>query len=88
MWASKQSAQQSLQNFSIDLELPGSGIPDPVVSAMLDYAAAHYQEKVALQDIANALNYSIAFLNKRFKSRPERPLSNISTVTASKKRWI
>lgn len=25
MWASKQSAQQSLQNFSIDLELPGSG---------------------------------------------------------------
>ena len=56
MWASKQSAQQSLQNFSIDLELPGSGIPDPVVSAMLDYAAAHYQEKVALQDVANALN--------------------------------
>ena len=69
MWASKQSAQQSLQNFSIDLELPGSGIPDPVVSAMLDYAAAHYQEKVALQDIANALNYSIAFLNKRFKKQ-------------------
>lgn len=27
MWASKQSAQQSLQNFSIDLELPGSGYP-------------------------------------------------------------
>ena len=69
MWASKQSAQQSLQNFSIDLELPGSGIPDPVVSAMLDYAAAHYQEKVALQDVANALNYSIAFLNKRFKKQ-------------------
>lgn len=36
---------------------------------MLDYAAAHYQEKVALQDIANALNYSIAFLNKRFKKQ-------------------
>ena len=57
------------KNFSIDLELPGSGIPDPVVSAMLDYAAAHYQEKVALQDVANALNYSIAFLNKRFKKQ-------------------
>ena len=69
IWASKQHERQSLQNFSMELELPGNAAPDPVVTAMLDYAAAHYQEKVALQDVADALNYSIAFLNKRFKKQ-------------------
>ena len=69
IWASKQTVRKTLQDFTLDLDIMSGKTPDKVVTAMLDYAAAHYQEKVALQDIANALNYSIAFLNKRFKKQ-------------------
>lgn len=69
IWASKQTVRKTLQDFTLDLDIMSGKAPDKVVTAMLDYAAEHYHEKVALQDVAAQLNYSIAFLNKRFKKQ-------------------
>lgn len=40
---------------------------DPVVQEMLRYIKEHFSEKITLDDIVKELNYSISFLNKRFK---------------------
>lgn len=40
---------------------------DPVVQEMLQYVFNHYQEKILMQDIVEAMNYSETFLNKKFK---------------------
>lgn len=66
-WISHKRGQQALHDFKLELE--PDELPDPIVKAMLDFAARHYREKVTLQDVANELNYSIAFLNKRFKKQ-------------------
>lgn len=68
IWAQRKEEQKELRDFSMNLEFEGGDF-DPVVRDMMDFAAKHYKEKVTLQDVANALNYSISFLNKRFKNQ-------------------
>ena len=87
-WASKQSAQQSLQNSPSIWSCREAAYPTLWCRPCWDYAAAHYREnKLRCRDVANARNYSIAFLNKRFKSQTGTAASNILSRYRIKKRW-
>ncbi len=49
--------------------LPENYGEDKIVLAMLQYIREHYKEKLTMQDVTAALNYSETFLNKRFKKQ-------------------
>jgi len=68
-WLARKQDQQEWRSFHMELRPPSGVVTDGVVQSMLDYAEANYQEKVTLQSLSEALNYSIAFLNKRFKKQ-------------------
>ena len=67
-WFAHRQSQEEWRSFHMELRPPAGVVTDSAVQAMLDYAEAHYQEKVTLQSVSEALNYSIAFLNKSFKN--------------------
>lgn len=68
-WFAHRQSQEQWRSFHIELQPPSGVVTDRVVQSMLDYAQANYQEKVTLQSVSEALNYSIAFLNKSFKKQ-------------------
>lgn len=61
----RKGKKEKLERISLIGQPPGE--PDAVVSAMLSYIDGHYQEKVLTRDVAARLNYSEAYLNRRFK---------------------
>lgn len=66
-WFARKQDQAEWRAFHMELRPPSGVVTDAVVQSMLDYAQANYREKVTLQGLSEAMNYSIAFLNKSFK---------------------
>lgn len=62
----KQKQSHNSRNI-YDLDVLNLNYTDPIVLEMLDYIKQNYGEKITLQDIVTKLNYSISFLNKKFK---------------------
>lgn len=68
-WQAHERALDQRVDLRMELEPVNGETPDGAVQAMLDYIKAHYREKIVLQDVARELNYSVAFLNHRFKKQ-------------------
>lgn len=68
-WQAHEQAMDQRKELHMELEPVNGEEPDEAVSAMLDYIRTHYREKISLQDVAGELNYSVAFLNHRFKKQ-------------------
>lgn len=66
-FVNKQLSKEEWKHFSLLKEERENAGSDEVARQMLDYIAAHYHEKIILQDVVKKLNYSETLLNKRFK---------------------
>lgn len=59
---------EELKDLDLTREAVGYGMADPIVQEMLDYVSHHYQTRIQMKDIAETMNYSEVFLNKKFKN--------------------
>lgn len=65
-WANRRQEQGDLLRTRL-LKKTVDEETDQVVSQMLEFIEQHFNEKIVMQDVVSRLNYSEAFLNKRFK---------------------
>ncbi|OCN01459.1 DNA-binding response regulator [Clostridium sp. W14A] len=66
-YVNKQFSKEEWKHFNLLKEGREAAGSDEVAQRMLDYIAAHYREKIILQDVVKQLSYSETLLNKRFK---------------------
>lgn len=65
-WADRQEKQGKLLRIQL-LNKPADEETDQVVREMLEFIHENFSMKITMQDVVRHLNYSEAFLNKRFK---------------------
>ncbi|WP_125141780.1 response regulator transcription factor [Clostridium transplantifaecale] len=68
-WCNRKQEQEKWKNIQLVSKEEISREDDAVVRDMLAFIARHYREKMVLQDVVDALNYSETFLNKKFKKQ-------------------
>lgn len=68
-WLNRRQEQEKWKNIQLVSKEEISREDDAVVRDMLAFIAQHYREKMVLQDVVDALNYSETFLNKKFKKQ-------------------
>lgn len=68
-WLDRRQEREKWKNIQLIPKEEVSREDDAVVREMLAFIARHYREKMVLQDVVDALNYSETFLNKRFKKQ-------------------
>lgn len=68
-WLNRKQEQEQWKNIQLVPKEEISREDDAVVRDMLAFIAEHYREKMVLQDVVDALNYSETFLNKKFKKQ-------------------
>ncbi len=68
-WLDRKQEQEKWKNIQLIPKEESSREDDAVVRDMLAFISQHYTEKMVLQDVVDALNYSETFLNKKFKKQ-------------------
>ena len=68
-WMSHKKEKEEWKNIQLIPKEGTSSEDDAVVKEMLAFIRQHYREKLVLQDVVDALNYSETFLNKKFKKQ-------------------
>lgn len=68
-WLNRKQEQEEWKNIQLIPKEEGRREDDAVVKEMLAFIGLHYREKLVLQDVVDALNYSETFLNKKFKKQ-------------------
>lgn len=68
-WLDRKQEQEKRKNIQLIPKEESSREDDAVVRDMLAFISQHYTEKMVLQDVVDALNYSETFLNKKFKKQ-------------------
>lgn len=59
--------EEELKNMNLIEDATGRKEEDPVVKQVLKYLAEHYQEKILLSDLEQALHYSERYINQKFR---------------------
>ena len=67
LYLEQKKSREEWKKVTLFGEVPPALEAEPVVQAMLTYIEQHYVDKVLMRDVALKLNYSEAYLNRKFK---------------------
>ena len=66
-WISHQKTKEDWESTSVLKDFQKQPVEDRLARRMLEYIFENYQQKIVMQDLVDHLNYSEAFLNRKFK---------------------